>query len=449
MSREVSRRQFVKSATLLSAAPLFIPSRVFAKPAPSDRVALGHIGVGGRGTSLLKSFLQLPHSTSVAVCDCFASRREDRKALIEDHYAQDRSGTYKGCEVYADYRELLDRRDIDAVIIATPDHWHVPIAIEAVKKGKDVYVEKPLGLSIRENLLMRQAVQRYGRIFQYGTQQRSDRDFRFACELVRNGYVGKLDTVYTWCAAIESQADEFHAPGGCMQPVYPPDELDYDMWLGPAVYSPYTRDRCTPHGTYHHYDNSLGFIAGWGAHPLDIAQWGNDTDDTAPVYYEGTGTIAQGLFRTVATWDFWCEYANGVRMRFMDRHKALPMISPKFPQARDHGTLFQGDKGWVAVDRTSAYASPESLLRVKLRPGDVHLYKSTNHYGNFIDCILSRRQAISPVNAAVQSDIISHLCDISVRLGRPIRWDPESETILDDVQASTMMIRAKRNPWEL
>jgi glucose-fructose oxidoreductase len=447
-----TRRSFIKSSSAILAVPFIIPSSVFGKNSvpPSDRVTLGHIGVGGRGGSLLHSHLQLSDSVSVAVCDTFKSKRDQRAQEVNDYYAKALNlPGYSGCAAYSDFRDVLARTDIDAVVIATPDHWHVPIAIEAVKAGKDVYVEKPLGVSIEENLALRETVNRYGAVFQYGTQQRSAWQFRNACELVLNGYIGRVHTMYSWCAAIDSQSPAFSAPGGSQKPIPVPEDFDYNTWLGPAAETPFTADRSTALGTYHHADNSLGFIAGWGAHPLDIAQWGNDTDSTAPTYYEGTGTIARGLFETVATWDFWCAYENGVNMRFMNQHKALPIVSKIFPQARDHGTLFIGTEGWVGVDRTNVYAEPVSLLNKKLRPDERHLIKSANHYQNYVNCIKTRQTPISPIASAVQSDIVSHLCDISIRVGRPINWDPKSEKIIGDVEAAHLTKRALRKPWKI
>lgn len=451
LNKNKSRRIFLKSSAAVIAAPFIVPSSVFGRNSipPSDRVTLGHIGVGGRGGSLLNSHLQLNDSMSVAICDTFESTRQQRVKEVNDFYAaQFKQPGYEGCDAYSDFRDLLDRQDIDAVVIATPDHWHVPIAIAAVKAGKDVYVEKPLGISIAENLAIRETVKRYGAVFQYGTQQRSSWQFRRACELVLNGYIGRLHKMYSWCAAIDSQAPAFSAPGGSQKPIPVPENFDFNMWLGPAKETPFTADRATNLGTYHHADNSLGFIAGWGAHPLDIAQWGNDTDNTAPVYYEGTGTIAKGLFETVATWDFWCSYENGVNMRFMNQHKAVPIMSKIFPQTRDHGTLFMGTEGWVAVDRTNVYAEPVSLLNIKLGPNERHLINSANHYQNYVNCIKTRQTPISPVTSAVQSDIISHLCDISIRVGRPINWDPKSEKIIGDVEAAHLTRRSIRTPWK-
>jgi len=457
-NKRLSRRTFIGkftgAVTGALSAPYIITSSALGNdkiPPASDRVTLGHIGVGGQGGWLLRNFLQLDHAQSIAVCDTFQYRREERVNEIDDYYAEKMvKSSYKGCKAFKDFRDLLMQKDIDAVIIATPDHWHVPIALAASKACKDMYVEKPLGISVKENQALREAIHRYGNIFQYGTQQRSGRDFRLACELTRNGLIGKLHTIHVWCADISSQALEFNQPGGSMKPIPIPEGFDYDMWLGQAPETPYTSDRCTNYGTYHVYDNSLGFIAGWGAHPLDIAQWGNNTDDTAPVEYEGHGTIAdQGLYDTVSNWDMRCLYKNGVKMLFKSTDIARPIVQKYHPDFIDHGTTFIGTEGWVSVDRHGLFAEPVSLLKSIIRPDEVHLYNSANHYKNFVDCIKTRQQTISPINAAVQSDIISHLCDISIRLSRKIKWDPEKEEIIGDETASRKLSRAMRSPWRL
>jgi hypothetical protein len=455
MSNYESRRQFLKKMAGIAAisAPVIIPSSAFGRSLtpPSERIALGHIGVGGRGSGVMRSFLQVDGQQSVAVCDPFQEKREQRAADIDTFYADKFSAAnYKACAAYNDFRELLARDDIDAVVVATPDHWHVPIAIEAVKSGKDVYVEKPLGVSIHENQAIRHAVQKTGKIFQYGTQQRSAQQFRFAAELVRNGYIGNLQSMHAWCPDITSQEQVFQIPVvGSEQPIEIPPGFDYDLWLGPAPRTAYTADRCTSLGTYHHFDNSLGFIAGWGAHPLDIAQWGNNTDDTAPVYYEGKGELNKGFFETVRWWDFWCTYENGVKMRFSNQAIALDAISEYHPEPHDHGTTFFGDEGWVSVNRRAIFAENTSLLKLRLRPDDEHLLVSNNHYEHFIECVKTRLQSICPVNTAVQSDIISHLCDISIRVDRPIKWDPKNEKIIGDDDAARLTRRSLRSPWNI
>jgi len=445
---DLTRRDFLTRTAGAFAAPLILPASALgggARLAPSERVTLGHIGVGGRGAALLHEFMNLPTTQCVAMSDCFTSRTAEAVRVVNERYGSE------VCEGYADFRELLAREDIDAVVIATPDHWHVPIAMAAIRAGKDVYVEKPLGLAVSWNRALRAAVQRYGAIFQYGTQQRSSRNFRFACELTRNGYLGTLERIEAWCPGLAAEGwyEDTSRGGGSTEEIPVPEDLDYEMWLGPAVHSPYTKDRCTCWGAYHVYDNALGFIAGWGAHPLDIAQWGNDTDDSAPVFVEGKGTIPeQGIFDTIAEWDVHCRYANGVKLRLMNTRTAKPVVS-EYRTFEGHGTTFFGSKGWVSVDRGGIYASDEKLLQTKLSPTDTHLYESNHHAGNFIDCIRSRRPTVCTVEAAFQSDLISHLGDISIRTGRPMRWDPAKEELEDDELASRLLNRPMRRPWRL
>jgi len=442
------------AAVSAAAAPVVITSAALgAGPVPpaSERVTLGHIGVGGRGRALLQEFLNVAGARSVAVCDAFASRREAAAQAVDAHYAGNAGAGAGGCRAYGDFRELLARVDVDAVIIATPDHWHVPIAMAAVRAGKDVYVEKPLGIAVAWNQALRKTVDRYCAVFQYGTQQRSSRNFRLACELARNGLIGRIERVEAWCPGLAAPGgyESTSRGGGSREPVPVPDDLDYDMWIGPAPMTPYTKDRCTEWGAYHVYDNSLGFIAGWGAHPLDIAQWGLATDGTAPVEYEGTGRIpSEGLFDTVSDWDIRCRYAGGVTMRFMNTKTAMPAVEA-YRAFADHGTTFFGAGGWVSVDRGGIHASDPALLEAAVGPDMIRLYESGGHAANFVDCVKSRGPTVSPVGAAVQSDLISHLSDICVRTGRKIVWDPETETIVGDEASARLLDRALRSPWRL
>jgi len=432
-STRLSRRTFLHRATQTGlgavAMPYVITSTALGSgstPPASERITLGHIGVGGQGSGLLTGFLGVEGCQSLAVCDAFRSRRQQRAAEIEAHYADLKGkGQYKGCATYEDFRELLARPDIDAVIVATPDHWHVPIAEAAARAGKDMYVEKPLGLSIEQDKALRSAVLRYGRIFQYGTQQRSfNAHCAFACELVRNGYLGRIKEIHV--LAPEG------ASGGSTDPIPVPDGFNYDLWLGPAPVSPYTADRCTSAGSYHVYDNSLGFIAGWGAHPLDIMHWGYPQ---IPVEYEGTGVIpTQGLFSTITNWDIRGRFADGAPFTFKDG-------SDK--------TTFVGENGWVAASRAGIEAHPKTLLSTKFKPGQIRLLQADNHYQNFIDAVKTRRPAASPIDSAVQSDFVSHLCDIAIRTGRKIQWDPVKEEIVGDPTASRMSQRPMRGSWYL
>ena len=454
MNSKTNRRQFLKQTAFAAAMPTIISSTALGAGdigAPSERVNLGFIGVGGQGGGLLKRALYNKQAQVVAVSDCFTSRRQKALKTIADVYAKQGRKADAPARDHADFRQMLQREDIDGVAIATQDHWHVPLSIYAVQAGKDVYVEKPLGVSVDNGFKLRKLVQDKAAVLQYGTQQRSDYYFRFACELVRNGYIGELKSIDTWCAGMRAPgnyADRFKKFHPLTHPKTPPADIDYDRWVGPAPVKPYTDNRVTQWGTYHIYDYALGFIAGWGAHPLDIAQWGNNTDETAPVRYEGSGVIPTGgLFDTIAEWDVHCRYANGVKMHFMDCITAKPIVKKYHTDPRDHGTTFHGTEGWVSVKRGALHLSDEKLRRVKLKDSDEHLYNSGDHMGNFIECIKSRKKPISPIEAAVQSDLISHLSNAAIRLGRAIKWDPAKEKIIADPSASKMINRKLRSPW--
>ncbi len=422
------RRSFLRQAAALAGTaavfPSLAPSSVFGAAAPSKRVTVGHIAVGGQGSGLMSGFLGLPQGQSIAVCDPIRERREQAARRVEQAYAaRAGQGAYKGCKATGDFRELLARADLDAVVIASPDHWHVPLAIAAVRAGKDVYVEKPLGLSIEQDKALREAVHLHGAVLQYGTQQRSfSQHCGFACELVRNGYIGELKAVHVIAPN--------GATGGKAAAEAPPEGLDYDLWLGPAPVAPYAKDRVFGEGRWHIYDYAIGFIAGWGAHPLDIAHWGYPR---IPVEYEGTGRIpTEGLFDTVVDWDVRGRYASGVEFTL----KTGP-----------DKTTFVGSEGWVAASRGGIAAEPESLLQVKIKPGELRLLRDNHHYRDFLDCVLTRRVPVSDIDSAVQSDFMSHLGDIAIRSGRKIQWDPAKETIVGDEAAARMMHRAMRAPW--
>lgn len=423
-----SRRRFLKHSGILGSAlalPTFIPASVLGEHAPSNRVTLGHIGVGGQGGGLLNGFLALPQGQSVAVCDPLRARREKAAQRVEQRYAAAGRSDYKGCHAYNDFRELIARDDIDAVVVATPDHWHVPIAIAAVRAGKDVYVEKPLSISMDLDKAMRRVVHQHGAIFQYGTQQRSfDQHCAFAVELVRNGYIGEVKAVHVVAPNGET--------GGRAEPQPVPDGLDYNMWLGPAPVMPYTSDRVMGRGRWHIYDYAIGYLGGWGAHPLDIAHWAYPQ---IPVEYEGTGRIpTEGLFDTVVDWEVCGRYAGGAGFTL---------------KTGSDLTTFVGTEGWVAVGRgrQTLAAEPASLLQVKIRPDEIHLLSENNHYANFLNCVLNLRPPASNIDSAVQSDFMSHLSDIAIRTGHKIRWDPDKEMIVDNDLAARMMRRALRSPW--
>ncbi len=446
MSSTMSRRKMMKYTTLASAAmtaPMIIPGTALGKNgkvAPSDRVNIGMIACGGR-SGVCENYQSYAKSQVVAVCDPNKERRLARKAQ------------FGNCPDYNDFRDLLEQKDVDAVHIATQDHWHVPISLAAARAGKDMYTEKPLGLTIEQDLAAREITTKHKRIFQYGTQNRSMAQVRMGIELVLNGHIGDLKSVNVWCPQ-----GEF---GGSTRKMKIPEGFDYDMWLGPAPKAPFMHDRCLfegqRNGIYHIYDYALGFIAGWGAHPLDQLQWWADQSGMGiPVNYKGSGSIcASGLFDTVTHWEIQGHYANGLKFRFFDNATArytqhndhIPFLNelPHFY----HGTLFEGTKGWVAVTRGGWKVSDESLYKVARDPGKIRLIESNNQQHNFVDAVLTREQPISDLNSAVQSDLISQLSDIAVRTGKEINWDPNKETIVGNKEAQKMMSRPMRKPWTL
>jgi predicted dehydrogenase len=439
-----SRRNFLKGASVAALGfPAIVPASVFGQNAPSNRIHLAAFGVGGRGSAVNGALAKQPDARYLGVCDAYRTRAERAKKNWDGIYG----GDY--VKIYSNPSDILSRSDIDAVVITTPDHWHAPLAIAAARAKKDMYVEKPLSVAMRWNFRVRDEVRKANRVFQYGTQQRSTQLFRRACELVRNGYIGKVKHVEAWCHDMSQQYAAFNVPQyGSVRPVPTPEDLDLDLWCGPAPLRQYTSDLCTSYGTYHTHDFSIGFVAGWGAHPLDIAQWGLNTDETAPVYYEGAGTVPHvGLYRTVDNWDIHCYYGNGVPVRFMSERVAKDVITKYRKRYAGHGTTFFGDEGWVSVDRGGMETSRESLMKAGGGANDTPLYVSEHHQRNFLDCIRSRKPTISPIEAAVRSDTISHLSDLVVRTNAPIEYDPAAERISNNPTAAKMMDRPMRSKW--
>ena len=443
MSSHLRRRDFLKNTLATGAVvtlPAMIPASALGRDgtvAPSERVNIGVIACGNR-SGVTAQYEKYEQSEVVAVCDPIRDRRQKKLQ------------THPNAKDYNDFRDVLARSDVDAVHISTGDQWHVPISLAAARAGKDMYTEKPLGVSVQECLAAREIVDKHQRVFQYGTQNRSMSQLRMGLELVLNGHIGEIQEVYVWAPPGHS--------GGSATPVLPvPEGFDYDMWLGPAPEAPFCKDRCLvqgpPNGIYHIYDYAIGFIAGWGAHPVDQFQWWADQEGLGiPVKYTGTGTIpTEGLFNTITHWDVECTFADGLKMRFLDnetirKRDGIPHIKDiKF----GHGTLFIGTEGWVAVTRGGWQVFPQNLYYAAKEPGDRRLTVSGDHQRNFVDCVLSREQPISDLASAVQSDLICHLSNISIRTGRTIQWDPKLETIVDDANAEKMMSREMREPWTL
>jgi len=443
VSRRPNRRQFLAQAAsaAVAATPLVIRATALGsetRPAASQRITMGCIGLGGRGTVNMETFLGHPEVQIVALCDVDAgsTRYEDAwhrglepaKGKVEAHYAAERtSGDYRGVSTYRDFRELLARDDIDAVCIATPDHWHAPMVVAAAQAGKDIYCEKPLSLTIRDGQAMVAAVQRYGRVFQCGSQRRSDAKCRRSCELVRNGRIGRLHTVRVGLPGghwIRSNAKKTFN----VEPV--PAGFDYDLWLGPAPWAPYIFNRCHWNWRWN-LDYSGGNVTDWGAHMIDMAHWGMGCDDTGPVEVEGRGTwpARQDLWNAATGFEFTCTYANGVKM----------IVTNGGPNR------FEGSEGWVDL---AGATHPAGLAAVDIGPDEIHLYESRSQHGNFLDCVQSRARTAAPVETAHRSISVAHLGNIAMQVGRRIRWDPDREEILDD-DAARLLGRPKREPWRV
>jgi hypothetical protein len=425
--QKFSRRDFLKTTAGTTAAivtpivaPMVVPNSVFGndeKAAPSERVTVGHIGVGNQGGHLFRSIQRVKEAQSVAVADCFKSRRVGHAAAC------------KGKE-YSDFRDLLARDDIDCVVIATPDHWHVPIAVMAARSKKSAYVEKPLGLSIEQNLLCQKVFAENNQVFQYGTQQRSQENCWLGCTLVRQGILGKIHT-------IEVDAPNGRAGGSTTEVPIPPDlgEDGYEMWLGPAPKKPYTSDRCKPDGTYFIYDQSIGYLGGWGAHPLDIMVWGSDADLAGTIVVEGTGIIpTEGLYDAVYNWDMKIKLGN---------------VNLIFRTGGDR-TKFIGEHGWIEVRRNGTSADNPELLKTPLDRNDPILKIERNHYADFINGVKTRNEPASTLKDAVRSDNISHLCDIAVRTKSVVQWDPVNMQLINPTpEQSKMLSRQLRQPWKI
>ena len=438
---DIGRRQFLKRATKVAAGavafPYIVPSSALGKAgtvSPSNRVVVGCIGVGSQGRGVMQNFLYQDIAQVVAVCDVKANMREAARKRVDETYGN------TGCAEYHDFRELLARDDIDAVMIATTDHWHVLAALAAARAGKDIYLEKPMGLSLAEDQALRAACHRYGTVFQFGTQQRSDWKFRLACELALNERVGKVHTINVLSPS--------SVAGGSMKPVPVPQWLDYDFWLGPAPYVPYTEERCSNKLWWFHSDYALGWIAGWGVHPLDIALWGGGKDLTGPVELEGTGTFpADGFCDTAVDWNIVLKYASGVTVNYAGGPQPEKWRQRYGSDA--HGVAFEGADGWVHVNRGRIVAHPKSLLDSVIGPNEINLYKSNHHVRNLLDCVKNRAQTVCPIDVAVRADIVCQLSDIAIRTRRKIKWDPEKEVIIGDEQASRLLTRSMRSPWRL
>jgi len=428
----IKRRDFLKRTTGIAAGavafPYIIPASALGLAgavAPSNRITIGCIGLGGMGTGNMGGFLEQGGAQVVAVCDVDGNHRRSAAQAVNKKYGNE------DCAEYNDFRELLARTDIDAVSMAVPDHWHALVATQAAQAGKDVYGEKPLAYCIAEGRAIVDAVKHHNRVWQTGSWQRSQAHFRFACELVRNGRIGKVHTVKVGLPNTNSIHE------GSTAPVDPPEGFDYDMWLGPAPYAPYCPARC--HWNFRWIsDYAGGQLTDWAGHHIDIAHWGMDTELSAPTEIEGSGVwplAKDGLFDTVENYTFTCKYDEGFTM----------IVSGLLPG----GARFEGENGWVFVTRGHIDAEPKSLLNEVIGPEEIHLCESPNHIGNFLECVRTRATTIAPVDAAHHSIMVGHLGIIAMKLERKVKFNPASERFVADADANRLLSRPMRDPWNL
>ena len=426
----ITRRRFLRRATGIVAFPYIVSASALAKAgssrrvAASNRITVGFIGVGSHGIGMnVNSFLANADAQAVAVCDVDANHVEQARNIVNQKYGNN------DCAAYKDFREIIYRDDIDAVMISTPDHWHVPMSIMAAKAGKDVECEKP-SLTVKEGRALVETMERYKRVFQWSTEDRSVYEYHRMCELVRNGRIGKVHTIH-----VELPSGP-HTPGKA-EPMPVPKELDYDMWLGPAPWVPYTKDRC--HWNFRWIlDYSGGQLTDWGAHLLDGAQWGNNSEYTGPVEVEGKGVFCErGLYDTAKEYRIEYKYADGVRL----------IVTSGTPSLKFEGTDgWIGNRGW----RAPLQAEPKSVLNSVIGPNEIHLYTcKAGEQRNFLDCVKSRKQCYFPAEIGQRCFTIAHIGNISMLLGRKLRWDPEKERFINDDEANRMLSRSMRSPWHL
>jgi predicted dehydrogenase len=434
--KEIHRRQFLKDAAGIATGAIAFPYIVSSSAlgnagnvAASNRIVMGCIGVGSQGTGNMRGFLGKKQVQIVAVCDVDKRNRDRAKKRVDDRYGNN------DCRTYLDFRDVIERGDIDALSLAMPDHWHSIPVIMAARAGKDMYGEKPLARTIREGRAMVDAVNRYGRIWQTGSWQRSVQNFHRGCELVRNGRIGKVHKV------------EVGLPtgGGGGEPAVqaPPEGLDWDFWLGPALWRPFMKySRNAPHWDWRWImDFSGGQLTDWAGHHIDIAHWGLGLDETGPVEIEGKGVYPkEGIYDAPTEYKFTCKYANGLTM----------IVANDRQQPKGMGTVWYGEKGWIYVARgDKLQAEPKSILDETIGPDEIRLYESRDHQQNFLDCVLTRKKTITPIEVAHRSISVGLLGEIAMLTERKLRWDPDKEIFINDEQANRMLWRPMRSPWHL
>lgn len=444
----INRRDALKAtlATAAAAAPYIVSPRVFGAQSPSNRVTLGCIGVGNQGLPVMQRFLANPECQVLAVCEVNEGSdgykdpkkvygREPARKEVEDFYAkQNGSSLYQGCEAYNDFREILNRDDIDAVVIASPDHWHSIMTVMAAEAGKDIYCEKPLGLTIGDQQAMVEAVRKHNRVLQTGSHERSNQNVMKVVELVKSGAIGKVTRVIA-----NVGRHNMIGPGPGWEPMPVPEGFDYKMWLGPAPDAPYHEDRCLYRFRFN-YDYAGGQITNFGAHSLDMAQWGLGMDHSGPVEVEHVYAdyLPKGSLFNAATYThFRCKYANGVVLECMTGS----------PEVRCE---FEGTEGSVRIENQGKnfVTIPEKLKVETFGPDVPAVYVSNeDHQRNFIDCVKSRQEPAAPVEIGHRSATVCHLGNIAIKLKTKLKWDPFKEQFVDNGEANALLNRPVRETW--
>ena len=431
-SSTITRRQFLRRSTVATAAmaaPSILPSHVFGESAPSKIITVGVIGAGNIATAHLDALLGYADSVRIlGICDVDRERRESAAARVNRAYGSN------VCRAHADFRELNRRADIDTVYICTPDHWHALNGIDAIRQGKDIYIEKPMTLTIAEGRALVEAAQRHQRVVQHGTWQRSMKRFHDVVSFVRSGEFGKLERIECPISPNNRHIGATWVP----EPV--PEGLDWDMWLGPSPWRPYHSLGC-------HYNfrfiaaNASGQITNLGAHCLDIGQWALDMDRSGPVEVEGHGDFpTTGLFTTAGTVDLTFRYASGMTMRCFTSYEG----------GGNNSARFIGERGWLDIGYAKMSASDPKLLReLQARHAGVRIPSSKNHYDDFFAAVRSRQGTIADAETAHRTTTVCNLGTIAMTLGRKLRWDPLSETFVGDEMANRLRRRAMRAPWSL
>ena len=425
-----SRRDFLKLATV----PLIIPSTVLGSRAPSNRINVAMLGMGRQAMRPnLEQFLRSPNAQVVAVCDVDAWRLQKAREKVDRYYGEQAKGTFRGCRTYRDFREVLERDDVDAVMISTPDHWHAPMGVLAARAGKHVCIEKPLTTCIAHGRALCDAVAKAGVVSRTDSEFRGNPIFHRLAELVRNGRIGKIEQIITGVPP-EPSGDR---PVQKTMPV--PEELDYDLWLGPAFPAPYTEQRVHPvhawsrPGWLRIEDYCNGMISNWGSHLNDIAQWANGTDRTGPVSVRGTGEFEKGLWNTIIDFQLEYEYASGVRLQYkIDR-----------PYVR-----FEGTGGWLQADygKQLSASSPE-ILASPIESGELSFADTLEDKEDFLQAIKRGGETLEPVEVGHRTVSLCQIGLIAIELGRPLKWDPDEEHFLDDNAADAKLTRPVRGPW--